>query len=89
MQSLAIPVYCLCLLAAFGCAWLLLRSHRRSRSPLLLWSGLCFCGLTITNSLRVVDLVFVPDVDLFIWRNLATLVSMLLLLYGLIWETTR
>ena len=33
------------------------------------------------------DLLVVPEVDLFVWRNLAALIAMVLLLYGLIWKT--
>ena len=86
---LASLLYYLCLLAALICASLLLRGYRRSRTPLLLWSGLCFCGLAVSNGLRVVDLVLIPQGDLFLWRNATTFVSMLLLLYGLIWEAKR
>jgi hypothetical protein len=53
----------------------------------LFWSGLCFAGLTASNALLVVDLLVVPDVDLFAWRSLTSLVSVGLLLYGLIWAT--
>ena len=36
-----------------GCAVLLLQAYRQSRYALLLWSGLCFVGLTVSNALRV------------------------------------
>jgi hypothetical protein len=39
--------------------------------------------------LLVVDLVFVPDVDLFRWRLAVAAVAMLVLLYGLVWESDR
>ncbi len=79
-------VYALCALTAFACAVLLLRARVRGGPPLLLWSGLCFACLTINNVLVVVDLVVLPDVNLFLIRNAFALVGMLLLLYGLIWK---
>jgi hypothetical protein len=87
---IAAAVYVLCALTALLCAVLLFQAWSRSRLPLLfwsgLWSGLCFAGLTGSNVLLVIDLLVVPDVDLFVWRTLTSLVSMSLLLYGLIWE---
>ena len=80
-------VYALCALTAFACALLLLRARARGGSPLLLWSGLCFACLTINNALVVVDLIVFPDVNLFLVRNVVALLGMLLLLYGLIWES--
>ena len=38
-------VYLLCAATSALCAALLVRSYRRSRSRLLLWSCLCFVGL--------------------------------------------
>jgi hypothetical protein len=83
---MAAIIYSLCALTSFGCAWLLLRGYWRSGAALLKWSGLCFAGLALSNLILVVDLVIVPDVDLFAVRNATTLLSMVLLLYGLIWE---
>jgi hypothetical protein len=79
-------VYLLCAATALACAALLLRGFRRSGARLLLWAGLCFVGLTVNNGLVFVDLVMVPSVDLFTWRNLAALVGVGTLLYGLIWD---
>jgi hypothetical protein len=84
---IAATVYVLCALTAAVCALLLLQAWSRTRSRLLFWSGLCFAGLTVSNALLVVDLLVVPDVDLFAWRSLTSLVSVGLLLYGLIWAT--
>ena len=80
-------VYMLCALTALLCAVLLLRAHRRKQSALLLWSGLCFACLALSNVMVVVDLVMLPDVNLFLVRNVLALLGMLLLLYGLIWES--
>jgi hypothetical protein len=84
---MAAIIYSLCALTALGCAFLLLRGYRRSGYRLLLWSGLCFCGLTLNNLLLVLDKVAFPDGDLSLWRTLAAVAAMIVLLYGLIWDT--
>ncbi len=80
-------VYILGSLTTLACALLLLRGYGQSRKRLLLWSGLCFVGLTGSNILRFVDLVVLPDVDLYVWRLLMTAAALMLLLYGLIWDS--
>ena len=80
-------VYILGALTAALCGWLLLRGYARGRRKLLLWSGLCFGGLALNNALVFVDLVLLPNVNLYALRLATTLVSMALLLYGLIWES--
>ena len=84
---MSVAVYILCALTSLACALMLLRSYLRNRTKLLLWSSLCFIGLAINNILLFVDLVMVPAVDLSLWRHLATLGGLALLLYGLIWDT--
>jgi hypothetical protein len=79
-------IYLLCAVAAFLCATLLLRAYLRSRYRLLLWSGLCFAGLTLNNLILVLDKVVLTGADLSIWRTSVALVAMAVLLYGLIWE---
>jgi hypothetical protein len=80
-------IYSLCALTAAVCAYLLLRAYRRGGYRLLLWSGLCFAGLTINNLLLVCDKVVFPDIDFSFWRNATMLLAMAVLLYGLIWDT--
>jgi hypothetical protein len=80
-------IYGLCALTALGCALMLLRGYRRSRYRLLLWSGLCFAGLTVNNLLLVIDKVAIPDGDLSFARTTVALVSMIVLLFGLIWDS--
>jgi Family of unknown function (DUF5985) len=80
-------IYGLCALTAALCTVLLLQAYRRGGYRLLLWSGLCFAGLTLTNLLLVIDKLVLPDVDLSPWRTLLSLVAMTVLLYGLIWDT--
>lgn len=36
-----------------------------------------------------VDLVLLPNLDLYFWRLLAAALAMLLLVYGLVWEGER
>lgn len=79
-------VYILCAVTALACAVLLLRGYVKSGAKLLLWSGLCFVGLTVNNTLVAIDLNLEPDYDLLIWRNITALLSMCLLVYGLIWD---
>lgn len=80
-------IYALCALTAALCAVLLLQSYARSKYRLLLWSGLCFVGLTINNLLLVIDKLFVPQIDLSVWRSTVALLAMCVLLYGLVWDT--
>jgi hypothetical protein len=84
---MAVAIYSLCALTALLCAYLLLQAYRRGGYRLLLWSGLCFAGLTFTNILLVVDKIFLPLVDFSLWRTLVSLAAMTILLYGLIWDT--
>jgi hypothetical protein len=80
-------IYLLCAATAAASAWLLLRRYATNRVRLLLWGGLCFLGLTVNNVLVFVDLLLVPHLDLFLWRNLAAVAGMAILIYGLIWDT--
>jgi hypothetical protein len=66
---------------------MLFRGHARSRVRLLFWSALCFVGLTVENAMLYVDVALMPDISLAVWRKLPALCAMLLLLFGLIWES--
>jgi hypothetical protein len=79
-------IYSLCALAAATCAYLLLQAYRRGGYRLLLWSGLCFAGLTLNNLILVADKIIVPHMDLSLWRTSVALAAMTVLLYGLIWD---
>jgi hypothetical protein len=83
---MAALIYLLCALTALCCFFLLFRSWLANRVALLFWSSLCFAGLSINNILLVIDKLVVPDIDLGLFRLVAALVSVLLLLFGLIWE---
>lgn len=86
-------VYALCGLTSIACALLLLRGYARTRVRLLLWSGLCFVGLTLNNVLLFVDKVVVPEtnavmgVEFAVWRSVCAVVALVVLLMGLIWDS--
>jgi hypothetical protein len=82
---MAALIYLLCAATALICTGLLIRAYLRSRYRLLLWSGLCFAGLTLNNLLLVLDKMVV-EMDLSIWRISVALVAMSILLYGLVWD---
>lgn len=82
---MAAIVYSLCGLTAFLCAGLLLRAFQHTRARILWWSGLCFCGLTVSNALLLLDKLVYTEVDLQPLRLSATLLSLGLLLYGLLY----
>jgi hypothetical protein len=83
----ASALYILTCLTTLLCAILLLRAYARVRKRLLLWSGLCFAGLTVSNLLVIADLMLFPRIDFFSYRLGSAAVAMVLLLYGLIWES--
>lgn len=71
------------------CAVLLLRAYVRVRKRLLLWCGLCFVGLTLSNAFLIVDLFLLTDTSFYMERLLVAAVSMLAMLYGLIFESEQ
>lgn len=76
-------VYILGALTSLCCAILPLRGYGRDSYGAVF----CFVGLTISNALVFVDLVLFPDVNLFRWKLVSAAAAMILLLYGLIWES--
>ncbi len=84
---MAETVYILCAATSLGCAIMLLRGYRQAPTRLLFWSCACFACFALTNTLLFVDLVLIPDLDLSLIRNGITLVGLLMLLYGMIWDT--
>lgn len=75
----------LCALTSLACATLLLRGYLRTRVRLLWWSGLCFAGLFLNNALLVLESHITQDLST--TRTLPALVGVVLLLYGMIWES--
>lgn len=84
---MAAAVYVLCALTSLACAVLLLRAYALRRVRLLLWSGLGFVGFALGNSVLVVDMLVLPDGDLSLFRNLPVLAGLVVLVYGLVWDT--
>ena len=85
---MAVAVYILCVMTSTFCATLLLREFLRTRAPLLLWSSLSFAAFALNNALVFMDLVMLPSSDLSLFRTLAALLAIVLLLYGLIWDAS-
>jgi hypothetical protein len=87
-MNIAQLVYVLCGLTSVACAILLYRQYQRTRGRLLFWSTWCFVCFALTNVLLFIDLVVLPQQDLSPHRSVITLVGMVMLLYGMIREST-
>jgi hypothetical protein len=81
-----VALYVFTILVTLFCSVLLLRAYVRVRRGLLLWSGLCFAGLTLDSVLVLADMILFPSVDLYHWRLASVAVSISLLVFGMIWE---
>jgi Family of unknown function (DUF5985) len=79
-------VYILCFLTSATCAWLLGRSYLASRTPLLLWSSICFIFLALNNLALVLDMVVLPTYDLRMARLLLALAAVASLIWGFVWK---
>jgi hypothetical protein len=86
VNGLKIVLYSVAVLSSGACAILLFRGYLRRRIRLLMWSGICFVGLTINNIALFVDLVVLPSIDLRLVRLIPALIGMGFLLYGFIWD---
>jgi hypothetical protein len=86
---LATAIYVLCALTSGLCTVLLARGYRASRVRLLFWSAWCFAGLTLNNLMLIVDVRVLTEVDLQIWRAVPAVIGVMLLVFGLVWETGR
>ena len=60
MTTFKIILYLLAIVASLACTLLLFRAYAQRRLRLLLWSSLCFVGLSISNVLLFVDMVVFP-----------------------------
>jgi hypothetical protein len=84
---MALAIYSLCALTSAVCTYLLATAYRRSRYRLLLWSALCFAGLTLNNLMLWLDKLALSAIDLSIPRISMALLAMIVLLCGLIWDS--
>jgi hypothetical protein len=82
-------VYILGTVVTLLCAVMLLRAYLRVGFRLLLWSAVCFTGLTLANALVYVDLVIMPAQNLYTLRLTVGAISMAVLVFGLVWESDR
>jgi hypothetical protein len=80
-------IYSLCALTCLGASLLLWRGYRRSRQRLLYWSSLCFGIMAVSNAVLILDLIVLPKLDLLNYRSAVTQVALLVLIYGLIFES--
>ena len=87
MLTFGSTLYLLALVTSLACMVLLFRAYAASGTRLLLWSALCFVGLSVNNVFLFFDLVVFPtELDLRPYRLLSALAGLLFLLYGFIWE---
>jgi hypothetical protein len=78
----------LAVLTSLACTIFLFRGYARSGARLLFWSGLCFVFLSLNNVLLFTDLIIFPvEVDLRIYRLIASLAAIVCLLYAFVWES--
>lgn len=84
---MALYVYVLCALTSLVCTLLLGRAWLKSKVRLLLWCSLCFLLLTVNNAFLFIDLVVFPAHDFTFWRSSSNLLGMLILVFGLIWDS--
>lgn len=87
METFKFALYLLAALTSAACMALLFRGYARTGMRLLLWSALCFVGLSVNNVLLFVDMTLLPtQVDLRPWRLAAAIAGLAFLLYAFIWE---
>ena len=88
MATLKVVLLLLAVLTSLSCTVLLFRGYARTAARLLFWSALCFVFLSLNNVLLFTDVVIFPvEVDLRIYRLLASLAAIVCLLYAFIWES--
>lgn len=84
MSDLIFPglVYGLGLATALICAIVVWISWRRTRAPILFWTGVSFIFLSINNVILLLDRVIFLSVNFWPWRQVPTVIAVLVLLYG-------
>ena len=88
MNGLTIVLCVVAVLSTGSCAVLLFRGYIHQRVRLLMWSSMCFVGLTVNNVALFIDVVASPNVDLRLARLIPALIGVACLLYGFLWDTT-
>jgi len=87
MQTVNLVLYLLAVITCLACTLLLWRSYTSTGLGLLLWSALCFVGLTASNLLLFFDLAVFAEIDLRPWRLVTALIGLAFLLYGFLFES--
>jgi hypothetical protein len=84
VEGVKVALYVLAILSSLTCATLLTRAYLKRRVRLLMWSAICFVGLTINNMALFIDLALFTEVDLRVLRLVPALLGMSCLLFGFI-----
>ena len=79
-------IYGLCLAASAGCGGLLARAYLKTKTRLLLWTAISFCFFALNNLVLVLDMLVLPDTDLWLLRQLTAGAGVTVLLLGFVWE---
>lgn len=80
--------FILCAVTSLLSGVLLWRAARGPTLRLLRWSAAFFFGMTLNNLLLFVDVVTGPDVNWTTPANVVAVLSIIGLIYALIWEST-
>ncbi len=90
METFGAILYALCGLTSLGCTVLLYNRYRKSKVQLLFWSSAGFMLITLTNILLFIDRIVLPtSVDLLFVRTVVTLAGVMVMIYGLVSESTK
>lgn len=80
-------IYALCAATSALCFAMLWRGYVRTRVKLTMWTALCFAGLTLNNTMLLID-GFIPDIRLADARAVPALLGVAVMVYGLVKEHT-
>ena len=79
-------IYGLCLVSSASCAALLGRAYLRAGTRLLLWTAISFAFFAVNNLILAIDMLALPQIDLWLWRQAAAAAGLGALIYGFVWE---
>lgn len=79
-------VFFLCSMTSGFCGMSLYLKYRTSGHSLLLWSSICFAGLTANNCMLFIDNIIFPHVDLSFLRIVCAFLGCAALVYYLVKE---
>ncbi len=87
MRPMSEATFILCAITSVVSAILLARGAPQG-GRLLFWGSVFFAGMALNNILLFVDAWMGPTVDWSLLPNIAAFISIAILIYALIWETT-